>query len=598
MIRHRGPDGFGSFVDDASCVVLGHRRLAILDLSDEAAQPMQSELGALVYNGEIYNFRDLRREIEGCRRFRSTSDTEALLALLERDGSASLGRLSGMFAGAYFDKRSRSVTLFRDALGIKPLYMARLPDSTIVFGSEIKGIFALVPTLVRRASVEALACYLRYENFPQGESLFEGIRLLRPGEVVDLRLDADGAVVAASHAMDGGMAAPAVEEVSDWEEARRLVLEALERTVSSHLISDVPLGAYLSGGIDSSIVTSLAARNAARIMAFTGYFGDIDPFYDERPLARSVAQAAGIDHVEVAITPAHFERSFDRMIWALEEPRMGMGSFSQFVVAEAAAKERKVILAGHGGDELFGGYPTFKAGWVLDTWRESPRRALACAKTFRAKEWPWLVYQARNVILQREAIYAPEIFAGSSPIALRAPELERCFRSERPSSLLGGLFDYYCSTYLPGLLMVEDKISMAHSLETRVPLWNREFIAAVRRFPASMLLRGGSTKALLKSAATSVVPPELLQAPKRGFPTPLRVWFRGPLRSFVHDRLIGSNGFVQQLIPRRRIERLLASSEHLPLPFALDERRAHQIWMLLSLESWASQYQVSLGGSA
>jgi asparagine synthase (glutamine-hydrolysing) len=587
-LQHRGPDSQGRYQSPNGHCLLGHVRLAIVDTGEAANQPMMMDGRVLAYNGEIYNHMRFRRPE---RPYRSHSDTETLLTCLIEQGTACLSGMTGMYAGAFYDEATDGLLLFRDPLAIKPLYIYQLPDSTYIFASEIKGILALVPDLPRSIDLNALESYLLFENYPQGGSLFQGIALLEPGTCLELTMRNAAQVQVGRQRIP----LPAPDAPAPRVE-RGLVADLATRiadSVHEHLMSDVPLGVYLSGGIDSSLVAAMAAREMGGLVGFTGYFtesGREGAYYDERPLARLVARQSGIDLQEVPISPQDFIDTFDFMIDSLGEPRMGMGAFSQYVVAREAGRHRKVILAGHGGDELFGGYPLFKAFWLLE--QGFSREALASLLSFRGKEMPWLANLVAGYWRNGKLAFAPTLYRCRNPL-LPADE-HPAFFTKHPQEAIEALGRYYSDTYLPGLLSVEDRISMAHSLETRVPLWSQPLIAYASQIPVRTKLKNGQLKALLKEVAKPYLPAPLLSAPKRGFPTPLRLWFRDSLYDFARERLL-RDGPVQALAGRKTIERLLESHRHCPLPFALDERRAHCIWILLCLESWMRQYRMDFG---
>lgn len=588
VIAHRGPDGQGVYTSRNGRCVLGHVRLAIIDLSTAASQPMIKLNSALVYNGEIYNHHMLRQELakDGWS-FGSSSDTETLLTGLRNQSHKFLDAAKGMFAGAWYDENSGELMLFRDPLGIKPCYIVSLPDSTIIFCSEIAGLLSVTDKIRREVDLRTLYCYLRFENYPQKVSLFRDIESLLPGEVRQYR---DG-----SKKYQASFILP----VSDTQEipshGKELVSQTraiLEKSVKSHLLSDVPVGVYLSGGLDSSIVSCLAARHSSGLTAFTGYFEDTDPYYDERPYSRDVADFLGVQLNEVRIRPDDFKLHFDALVTHLGQPRMGMGSFSQYMVAMLAGKQRKVFLAGHGGDELFAGYPIFKAAWLTQHHWVTPE----CWKVWlglAAKELPWVLYMLLERMTKGHTPLAPSI------MPVKETQLAEKFESnflDTSTEPLIHLQEYYQSLYLPGLLLVEDSVSMAHSLETRVPLWSADVISWANRIDLEEKMPNGRLKGLLRSVATGVIPDSVLSAPKRGFPTPLRKWFRKELREFVCDRLLRQSCVLDLAMNRDQRELLIKDHAARPLPFALDERRAHKIWMLLCLESWSMQFDAVVPG--
>lgn len=598
VLRHRGPDDQGHYHCPRGCCQLGHTRLSILDLSDAAHQPMVSEGGVIAYNGEIYNHLVLRRIRLAEHTFRSTSDTETLLTGLDRYGMPFLRHAQGMYAGAYYAPHDRRLFLFRDPLGIKPLYTARLPDSTVVFASEIKALTTLARQLHLGVDARSLATYLCYENVPPGHTLFDNVQLLQPGELVELSLGSGGRVaihrsaIAQSNDHRADEKVTSVRSTASWVSHLR---QQLHDAVTQHLLSDRPLAVYMSGGIDSTLVAALARRQGRDLEAFTGYFhGEEHNYYDERALARRVAHQCGIkEHHEVCIGPDDFVECFDRLIRALDSPQMGMGAFSQYVVARRVAQSRRVILSGHGGDELFAGYPLFKALHLLKP-STPARQKLRILSRFTAKEWPWALVAAYSHFVHGAHSFAPQLMRRSRLAMAPSHDSFRALRRTQESGL-DALARYYRRVYLPGLLVVEDKISMAHSLETRTPLWSTTLVDFAATIPIEQKMGpNAELKGLLRQVVAGMLPAEVLSAPKRGFPTPLRNWFRGPLLPLIRERLLNSGDRLDPILNRPQRERIINFHRKLPLPFALDERRAHQIWLLLSLESWSRQFSVDL----
>lgn len=581
QIRHRGPDGEGFYTDPENICYLGHRRLSILDLSENGRQPMATDSHVLVYNGEVYNHLELRQRDLPRTTFKSTSDSETVLHLISQYDASELRRANGMYAGALFDKTRKTLTLFRDPLGIKPLYYT-IQNHCLYFSSEIKALRKLLPEL-RTIHREALASYLTFENYPQSESLFAGVKSLLPGEIITVQRQGSHLQLEYS-AIESSWHSPEMDGSDPVERGRRV----LEKAVQDHLLSDVDVGVYLSGGLDSTLVASIAGKHGQRIEGFTGYFSTNDRYYDESDLAELVAKKWQIQFNRVEIKPSDFANHFDDLVWTLDEPRMGMGSFSQYVVAKTAAQSRKVILAGHGGDEIFGGYPTFKAFWLRENLFS--RDGLKCLKSFTSKEMIWLFYLYFETWLKGKTPFAPKLSTLAKRLNQNWPE---GFTGPSRRSNLEDLMTYYRRLYIPGLLLVEDHISMRHSLETRVPLWSLPVLNWAKTIPLDVKLKGGQLKALLKEIAAPYLPPELLTAPKRGFPTPLRLWFREELVPFVKDRLMTAHPVLDELVPVKVRTQLIKSHIQSPQPFAWDERRAHQIWMLLCLESWIRQFDMA-----
>lgn len=588
-IHHRGPDASGKW-RSPNCI-LGHRRLSILDLSNRSDQPMVRDGDALIYNGEIYNHAQMRSDGLFPYSFSTESDTETLLNILRFQGLEALARCEGMFAGAFWKESERALFLFRDALGIKPLYYHIASDSTVLFASEIKAILTLDPAIERQIHWTSLKSYFRYENFGPAQTLFRNIRLVMPGSVLKLNFETLGSNrVTVQEKLNFGMSTPSsavARYTGTYEDCVKETSIQIETAVRSHLLSDVPVGVYMSGGIDSSLVATLAARNQRKMMAFTGYFETQEPFYDERPLTRKAAKEAGISLVEVPIGPENLLSNFDSLIYSLDEPRMGMGSFSQMVVAHEAAKNCKVVLAGHGGDELFAGYPQFKAFQLLEL------KKIFSLLSVRGKEWPWILDQLWGYFRTGKVHFAPELYPPPRSLHCvpdKIDEFEK-FPDEAP---LQQLMNYYQRVYLPGLLLVEDKVSMQSGIETRTPLWSQSLVSWASSIPLSFKIRDGRLKGILRDVARTILPSELLNAPKRGFPTPLRIWFRGPLYGFLTDRLLVPGNRLHRIVAPSEIKKLLESHRRMVLPFALDERRAHRIWILLCLESWIRQFNLDV----
>lgn len=581
-LQHRGPNHRALLEPIKNACILGHTRLTILDEDPKANQPMENQAGALVYNGEIYNHQSLRNNFT----YHTHSDTETLLNGLNNEGPDFFKHTQGMYAGAYFNKTDNTLLLFRDPVGIKPLYYTVLADSTLVFASEIKAILALLPNFSRRINKKTLATYLTFENWGQGDTFFEGIYLLKPGRMLNISLKSNVSTVLHD------LPLPKIQNdfnlTCDLNEITEFVRCQIEETVQQHLLSDFPVATYLSGGLDSGTVTYLAAQKNPSLHAFCGYFEAGLDHYDERPRARTLAKHANVHINEVNITPNDFTRHFDTLTHTLEEPRMGMGSFSQFMVAKAVANSHRVILAGHGGDEIFYGYPLHKAVHALE--QKGLSRMVQLAK-LKPSELPWMLAYMGNR-LKGHAAFVPFIFNPNTIAALTgtAPNMTE-FSANRLT--LSALSDYYQNTYLPGLLMVEDKISMHHSLETRVPLCDYALTQAISAIPANLKILNQQPKGLMKQAIQPWLPDDIIHGPKRGFPTPLRLWFRSELKDYVHDTL-NSSKTLHTLFSKQFVDQTLKEYSNIRFPSALEERHAHRIWMLLSVAKWSECYTVTL----
>lgn len=600
QLQHRGPDNTGSWADDG--IVLGHTRLAIMDLSPAGNQPMTNEDGTLwlVANGEIYNSVELRRELAGAgHRFRSHSDNEILLHLYEEQGERFLPRINGMIAFALWDGHRKRLLLARDRLGIKPLYYHAAPGK-LAFASEIKALLVCCESTAR-ISPEGLAQYLTYENTFGKATLHQGISMVEPGQYL---------IWESGNLRKGHYWQPVFQEKGDagFDDACHHYRDVTERAVGRHLMSDVGVSAYLSSGFDSSTVCTLASRQLDRPLAtYTGSF-TVGGWYDETQGAQAVAARIGSRHRVVEIGPGDLICHLDDIVFALDEPRMGIGSFSQYMVAKEAARSHKVILTGHGGDELFAGYPIFKLALLLQQRKKGVRLLHSCM-SIQKNEWPHLVYFALGRIRGgRSNCSLPVIF----PEDMLRKGLQSCtydrLHDIRPDETVSGLLSedpdpyrslmkVYLRTYLPGLFVVEDKISMAHSLESRTPLCDNELVDAALSIPLTLKLHDDVLKAIPKKAMQGVLPEILYRQPKRGFPTPLSHWLRADLKEWMKERLLDISSPLNALFRPRFLERVvndyLGSCWRHIRP--LDEIQTHRLWALLSLEAWLRQTRDRLG---
>ncbi len=549
VLYHRGPDGKGLYISTDQNCILGHVRLAIQDPSENARQPFLTSQSCLSYNGEIYNHFDLRQEINN-NEYRTKCDTETLQHGLDEYGIRFLNRVEGMFAGAFYGFSSQNLTLFCDGLGIKSLYYFYPNREIIVFCSEIKGIFEIFPEAKRELNVSAFGKYVNYENVSEGETLFSGVQRLKVGEVQELTIG-DHGVIQESLSHIEFEYNPGFSEPRSFDEWKSVLNKELHRSVKNHMISDRPLGVYMSGGVDSTLVASLAVKHKKDIVGYTGYFRGRGEMYDERLLARLAAKHIGLKElVEVEIGPQCFVDHFDNLMFSLDEPKMGMGSFSQYMVAKKIAEKDRVVLAGHGGDELFAGYPQFKAFYLLNSETDLLSR-LKSLLTIKCSELPWIAYALKNRVTKNKLFFAPNMFGekirGKNPFE----------GSVEVGSSISQLNNYYHRLYLPGLLSVEDKVSMAFSLETRVPIWTQRIEKVASTIPLKIKMREGKLKSLLKEVAVEHLPIGISRGPKRGFPTPLRHWFRGALKDFLFDRLDNPNDFVCQKFGKEKVQKLI-----------------------------------------
>ncbi len=593
-LRHRGPDGEAAWSDGA--IAMFHARLAIIDLAT-GAQPMTDGTRTITFNGEIYNYRELRAELASHgHRFRTTSDTEVLLAAWAQWGSAALSRLNGMFAFVLHDASSGEVFLARDRVGIKPLYFTR-DDDRLLAASEIKALLK-DPSVHAAPDHEALHEYLTFQFVIDDRTLFRNIYKVEPGCVIRVR-PATGDLQVQRYWTPHYAVRSDVTEDAATEELRAL----LEDAIDLQLRADVPVGAHLSGGLDSSVLTALAAtRLPSPMAAFTGRFAE-GPEFDESRYARSVAQRYGVTLHEVVPDVADLSTVLPKLIWHLDEPAAGPGLIPQYAVSQLARRHVKVVLGGQGGDEVFGGYTRYLVayleqalkGAVHETNEEAEhvvtlssilpnlptlRQYVPMLQSF----WGSGVFEAMDrryfrLVDRSEgapALYAPEFLASHDPEAIFARFAAR-FNHPETRSYYNKMthFDLFAS--LPALLQVEDRVSMAVGLESRVPLLDHRLIEFVAALPPRLKFRGGELKYLFKRATGDLLPADVLQRKdKMGFPVPLQAWVRGGAREFVCDTLLSTRARNRGVFDVAAVEQLV-DREH---AFG---RRA---WGLLSLELW------------
>jgi asparagine synthase (glutamine-hydrolysing) len=612
---HRGPDDEGIWIDSEARIGLGHRRLAIIDLSAAGHQPMVSPAGryVLTFNGEIYNYRDLRSQLEaeGHRvQWRGHSDTEILLAGFDFWGIAeTLKHASGMFAFAVWDKQDRALTLARDRLGEKPLYYGRQrPRGPFLFGSELKAL-AAHPSFEPEIDRTALGLYVRYLAVPAPHSIYRGISKLMPGTLLTVREQGEpvvetywsGAEVARSGSANPIDLAPdtAVDELE----------RVLDRAVGRQMVSDVPLGAFLSGGVDSSSVVAIMQKLSPRpVKTFTVGFHEQD--YNEAEHAKAVARHLGTDHTELYVSPAEAMDVIPRLPDMFDEPFADSSQIPTHLIAALARQHVTVALSGDGGDELFGGYDRYlltQGFWNRIAGIPVPMRTAAgrALRLVPAAAWTGLGAAAGGLLpramrLQRlgdkvhkgatmlssetlDELYdfmlsmwrdTSEVVIGAGAAADTVqPHLGDLDGVERmmAQDMLGYLTD--------DILVKVDRAAMAISLETRVPLLDPEVVAFAWRLPLDFRIRGGTTKWLLRQVLYRYVPQALIERPKMGFGIPLESWLRGPLRDWaealIDERRLRNEGYFKPDAVRQEWAKLLRGPTN-----------SHKMWTVLMFQSW------------
>ncbi|HYC02695.1 MAG TPA: asparagine synthase (glutamine-hydrolyzing) [Azospirillaceae bacterium] len=604
-LLHRGPDGGGWWAEGGAG--LAHRRLAIIDLSENGMQPMATADGRYVmsYNGEIYNFAELRRELEAAGwRFQSRTDSEVLLNGFAAWGPKVLDRLNGMFAFAIWDRRERRMFLARDRYGIKPLYYAT-SGGHFMFASESKALLR-VPELERRVDQAALYEYFSFQNFFTDRTLLDGVRMLPAGCFLEIAQQGAGlGLPRITRYWDFDFQEP--ETVRSKDDYLEELDHLFRQAVSRQMVSDVEVGAYLSGGMDSGSITALASRHAPLLRTFTCGFdlrsaSGIELNFDERAAAEHMSYVFGTEHYEMVLKSGDMERVLPHVTWHLDEPRVGQ-SYPNYCISRLASKFVKVSLAGTGGDELFGGYP----------WRyyRSERDV-----TFDEFLGEYYRYWQRLVPTERMGDFFRPIGATTrnldSADIFRAVFPARTSRLSRPEDHVNNSLYLEAKTFLHGLLVVEDKLSMAHSLETRVPFLDNDLVDFAMRVPAHLKLgrlkenlrlneneagaksaiyfqRTRDGKLLLRELMERYVPREVVEREKQGFSAPDASWFRGESIDYVRRTLLRQDAHIYNYLDRDTVHDLVG--DHL-------EGRTNRrllIWSLLSVENWIESFMIGSG---
>ncbi len=596
-LRHRGPDDDGVWADAAAGVALGHRRLAILDLSPLGHQPMASSDGryVVVFNGEIYNFRSLAAELAGLGHvFRGRSDTEVLLAATGQWGvREALGRLNGMFAFALWDGGKQTLYLARDRMGEKPLYYW-CRGGVFLFGSELKALRAH-PAFRAQLDREALALYLRHNYIPAPYSVYQGVRKLPPGTWLEIaaRQDASHAAPQAywslREAAERGLAAPYRGREQDAVEELEVLLRDAVRL---RLESDVPLGAFLSGGVDSSaIVALMQAESARRVRTFT--IGFDEPGYDEAPYAREVARRLGADHTELRATWRDALDLVPRLPEIYDEPFADSSQIPTVLLSQLTRRHVTVSLSGDGGDELFGGYRAYAWARAIERWfgwmpRPLRRGVARALDGVNGHAGPAATADRLRKLGQTVAADSPReryrllVSHWAEPAALIAGSREPSTVFTDPGAaperadLLHRMMYLDSMTYLPDDILVKvDRASMSASLEARVPLLDHRVVEFAWRLPRA----DGNGKKLLRRLLARRLPPELVERPKAGFAVPVEEWLRGPLRGWAEELLeekrLRAGGLLEPGPVREKW------AEHLG-----GRRWGSALWGVLMLQAW------------
>jgi asparagine synthase (glutamine-hydrolysing) len=599
VLQHRGPDGAGIFIEEG--IALGHRRLSIVDVA-HGQQPMASEDGTLqiVYNGEVFNHPSLSEELRrNGVQYRTHCDTETVLHVFERERERTPKYLRGMFAFAVWDRRRRELFLARDRFGVKPLYYALSTDGSLYFGSEIKSVLA-AGVMAPRLNLAELPDYLANHATSGENTLFEGVKRLLPGHTLRWR---DGEVRIArywdlSFAPDDSIAARSDEDLV--QEYGERLLEA----VRLRLMADVPLGCFLSGGIDSAAITALMTRLVGGgVKTFSVAFAEREA--NELAYAQVVARAFRTEHHQVVVTPADFFSSLPRLVWHEDEPLAHPSSVPLNFVSRLAAQHVKVVLTGEGSDETLGGYGRYRstayqmaAGRL---WEHAGGAHLRGALQFGIDHLPGGRFRQR---LRRTFLYLPAdlltLYFDNFAVFSRARQANllstatlaqlgevrpyEAVQAQLEQSDAVGLLDRLLyadtKTYLHELLMKQDQMSMAASIESRVPFLDHPLVEFAAKLPRRLKLRGFTTKYALRRAMRGVLPAEILNRPKMGFPVPIGSWLRGRYRPLLDEYVLGPRAVRRDLFNTEYLRRIVA--EH----GRGTENHSERLWALINLELW------------
>lgn len=589
-IEHRGPDEQGVF--RSGSVGLAHRRLNIIDLST-GKQPMFNEDGSVcvIYNGEVYNFAELRSYlVQKGHRFKSSSDTEVIVHLYEEVGPECVQQLRGMFSFALWDENTKTLLLARDRVGIKPLYYCHTSD-TLLFASEIKAIL-VDPAVSREIDPEALDDFLTYFYVPGERTLFKNIFKLQPGHYMTVR---NGEVKTTQYwdlSFD--------KTSSTFERATEELESLLSRTVRDHMISDVPVGVLLSGGVDSSGVLSYAVENASQpIRTYTvGFDGGCT---DERPYARLVAKAYGAHNHDISISAQTFWEFLPKYIWHMEEPVCEPPAVALYYVSKLASQDVTVLLSGEGGDEAFAGYQSYRNfAWLekLKRWMGplagpvgTASSALANAESRYGKYGPLLRTSVERYYYSHSSgpyeffnRHRSELYTSDFASSIRNVDplhtVRSCFSKVSGLSVIDQMLYLDSKTWLPDDLLIKaDKMTMANSVELRVPLLDHQVLEFAASLPADFKLRGTSMKHILKKALSKRLPPAILNRKKTGFPVPYVKWMSDDLYPTIREVLLDEQAIGRGYFNRKAIESLLAAP-------VTRSKYSKELFSLVIMELW------------
>lgn len=594
VIKHRGPDGYGYYEDDLAS--LGHRRLSIIDLSERGKQPMCNEDKSIwiTFNGEIYNFAEIKDKlIEAGHKFKSDTDTEVIIHAYEEYGEDCVKQFNGMFAFALWDSNKKKLFLARDRFGIKPLYYY-WDGKRLYFASEIKSI--LEAGIKREVNYHALIDFLAFQHSLDDKTFFEGVKMLLPSRYLTLV----GGSLNISHYWDIDFEpkdfSPMKNKVANF---RKIFGDSVKR----HMMSDVDVGSYLSSGFDSSSVATIASELCSgKLSTFTGVFNESSKYdyYNEGKAAREVAKKIKCRPYEKLITPKDFSDNFYRFIYHMDEPKAGSPGVSQMLVSQLVAKHVKVVLTGHGGDEIFGGYHHYKSLMFKSMIAKNPLNMFRLFNVFKPNEIPRAFYflfmspfvedsSSTGLFVhfskaERKKLFTPKFYSkygGYSPSSAVSSYFSKSNLSEYDK-----LQYIYLRTYLPSIMVMQDKVDMSNSVESRIPLLDNELVEFAMRIPLKDKLHNNELKYMIKAGMRDKLPKIVYNCPKRGFPTPYALWFRKELKSFLYDTLLSDNAIQRGILNPKYVKNLLDRFCNGSYLGKLDMVYVNRIWCLICIEAW------------
>lgn len=583
---NQAKDTKNTFEQAPASLVLGHNRLSIIDRTAHANQPMSYQGFWIVYNGEIYNYRELRNELQAKgHHFQTQSDTEVLLALYAECGMELVHRLNGMFAFALWDPRQQRLFLARDRYGIKPLYYTRLQDGAFAFASEFKSLLAL-PGVSKALNCQALSEHFTFQNMYEGRTLLQDIHSLEPGH--DACLEPTSGALNIETYWEPRIEPNACYTEQSLPQTIDTVRQTFERAVQRQWVGDVPIGSFLSGGLDTGAITAITSQQHPGLHTFTAGFetqglsGD-ERAFDERHAARELAQQLGTQHHELTIPEHAFSSILPQVVWHLDDFRAGI-SYQNYLVSDMVKDFTTVVLSGVGGDELLAGYP-----WRYETLLDLPAPANYQLSQQYYQRWVRLLSER-----EKQSAFTPEVLRALSGFNTY-DSFQRVFNSGQASTPLDKALCFDFKTFLPALLTVEDRLSMAHHLESRVPFLDNDFVDLCLQLPSHFKLRptrhntspanGPVSKWILREALKGILPDDVLTRRKQGFTPPDASWYRTrSAQAQIEALLLSPSAQARGLFQPTAIRQLL--SQH------FEGHRNHRflIWSLMCLEWWFRQF--------